>query len=454
MVTPAAPPGPQPEPQPESEGEVQPTPESAVAPSATRVDPDGREQVRRAARVGRVLARTGTGLLVLGLAGAVTVLGTLEPPTVSSAAPLATVAVPAAGTTLVCPGTVRVPTEPEEGEDVAYDPQFDPSPGESVARLGALVVDGAGGSLAGLDGAGSSRLEGTGGVVVQQRDEADQGLVLRGEPADPQEGGPAWDAGAVTATTIEGDLRGLAAAPCQRPATDVWLVGGSTALGSSSRLVLQNPGRTAATVQLDLWGPAGQAEVAGSPEYLVPPTSERVVLLEGVAAEQRRVVVHLTASGGLVTAYLQDSEVRGLVPAGVDHVSAGQAPALRQVVPGIAVTDSELDGTDTAQLRLLAPGETGTSARVTFLGPDGVAELPGTDQVDLDAGEVLDLPLGGLPAGRYTAVVQADEPVVTGALVTRGESAGRTAVDADDPLDRAWVASAAVGEPAGSLALP
>ncbi|WP_260459163.1 DUF5719 family protein, partial [Actinotalea ferrariae] len=255
--------------------------------------------------------------------------------------------------------------------------------------------------------------------------------------------------------TAAGDLRGLAAASCRRPGAEAWLVGGSTSLGSSARLVLQNPGSTPATVDVELWGPAGAVELAGAPEYLVPPGAERVVLLEGVAAEQSRVVVHLSASGGLVTAYLQDSQLRGLVPAGVDYVVPGRAPAQRQVVPALSVTETAIDGADTAALRLLVPGDRDGTARISLLGPDGPQDLPGADEVELDAGAVLDVPLAGLPAGDWTAVVESDVPVVAAALVTRGTGVGRPAGDAPSraPLDRAWVPSVASGV-SGPLALP
>src|SRR5690606_2833905 len=129
-----------------------------------------------------------------------------------------------------------------------------------------------------------------------------------------------------------------------------WLVGGSTALGASARLVLQNPGATPASVTLRVWGPTGALELAGAPEYLVVPGEEEVVLLEGVAAEQPHMVVEVTAQGGLVAAYLQDSRTDGLVPAGVDLVTGSAPPATTQVVPAVA----GVDGGD-ALVRLPAP---------------------------------------------------------------------------------------------------
>ncbi|WP_199423560.1 DUF5719 family protein [Actinotalea solisilvae] len=417
-----------------------------------------------AARVRRTAVRTLTGAGVLLVAGAVAAAPALWPvasPAEPDAVALTAVDVPPAPTTLVCPGPLRLPTEPEPGGDVLYDPQFDPSPEASASVLTAVSVppepggDAAAGELRPLV-AGTTALPATpldpapdGAVASVVPDTA---LVVATQAARDR---PAWSAGAVGVTTTTGDLRGLAAASCRAPSAETWLVGGSTALGSSARLVLQNPGSTPASVRLELWGPGGAVELAGSPEYLVPAGSERVVLLEGVAAEQARVVVRLTASGGLVTGYLQDSQLRGLVPAGVDLVVAGTGPAERQVVPGVSVTTTAIDGADTAALRLLAPGDEGGTASISLLGPGGAVALPGADEVELRAGEVLDVPLAGLAEGAWTAVVTSDVPVVAGALVTRGQGVGLPDAGtlARAPLDRAWAPALLPGT-SGALALP
>lgn len=368
--------------------------------------------------------------------------------------PLA-VAVPPAPTNLVCPGPARLATEQEEGGDVAYDPQFDPAPATSTTRVGAVTVDRptdpavpaqvfalGDGSAALADvtpaaGAGVAEVAAPGALTVR---------------ADPGDGGPAWVAGTTVVRTDTGDLRGLAAAPCRSAVNEAWLVGGSTTLGSSARLVLQNPGATPAQVSLEVWGPGGPVELAGAAQYVVPAGSERAVLLEGAAAEQPRIVVHVIASGGLVAAYLQDSALRGLTPAGVDDVVPGAAPAQQQVVPGVQVGTSTADGADVAALRLLAPDKAGT-AQVHVLGPDGEVSFPGGADVALDAGAVIDLPLGGLPAGSYTLVVDADVPVLAGAMITRGVDVGAATRDPDLPLERAWAASVLPGT-VGPLALP
>lgn len=370
------------------------------------------------------------GQVVTGGAGAGTV------------APAVVVPVPPAATTLVCPGPLRLITE-ADGEDVVYDPQFEPAPGGSDSGLRAVTAAAGGpagaGVLGPLGGAPTTELTAVGPAGAVTEVGAAGATVLRVQPVGDT---PAWAAAAVATVTTQGDLRGLAAASCQTPGTDAWLVGGGTEIGTSARLVLQNPGATPATVTFELWGPTGAVEPAGSPEFLVPAGSERVVLLEGVAAEQRRIVVHLSTTGGAVTAYLQDSRVRGLVPAGVDLVVPGAAPATTQVVAGLTLAASTAEDADPAVVRLLAPAESAT-ARITLLGASGPLEL---SPVDLAAGEVVDVPLGGIEAGQYTAVVAADRPVVAAVAVTR-VAAG------DGPVERAWAAAREPGA-AGPVAVP
>lgn len=399
-----------------------------------------------------VLAALGRALLalvLLGIMGAVVAAGTQLPSPAGEAVPERAVAVPPAPTVLVCPGPLRLPTELEPGDDAAYDPQFDTAPGESVSQITAITARPGEGpaSDAGLSTLGSdtvsTQVVAAGDTGVARVPQPTTALVAR---ADAVEGVPAWLAATLHVRTESGDLRGLVSASCQRPAAQQWLVGGSTELGSSARLVLQNPGLTAAAVTVRMWGASGPVELTGG-EYLVPPGSERIVLLEGLAAEQARVVVQTAAVGGLVTAYLQDSRLAGLVPAGVDDVVAGPPPATRQVVAGIALTGAE--DAEAAVLRVVAPGEEGGAVSVTLLGPDGPVPLPG-GSTTLAPGTVLDVPLSGIGAGDYTAVVNADVPVVAGAMVTRRSSDAGAGADA--VADRAWLPATAAG--AGPLALP
>ena len=264
------------------------------------------------------------------------------------------------------------------------------------------------------------------------------------------------DAAAYASTasvTSAGDLRGLAAAACEEPGITQWLVGGGTELGTTTELVLSNPSRTPAIVTLDLWGAGGELILAGPSTYLVPPGGQVTTLLGGLAAEQNRLVARVSASGALVTAYLQHTMLDGLTPMGVDYVVAGAEPASAQVLTAVTVEASEVTDSDVALLRLLAPGAAGT-ASIRVLGSDGQQVLRGAETVELTAGAVTDVSLAGLPAGTYTVVVQSDTDVVAGAQITRTGMPDPDRTVIGTPKDRAWIASGHDRSPTGFAAIP
>ncbi|GEL97675.1 DUF5719 family protein [Cellulomonas terrae] len=390
-------------------------------------------------------ARAVSGFAVLGLVVLVVVAGARFPGAGTDTVATTEIAVPPTASTLVCAGPLIQPDDTGRG-----DSAFDPTPVEPVSTVTVLtsVPDRdarSAATVAPLDrSAVTATLPGGGGATVVPDVAGPQ--VVRAEPGTAPARVAAASAGLVTA----GDLRGLAAASCQQPTADAWLLGGATDLTSTAQLVLSNAGSTPAEVTLAIWGPSGPVDLSGE-RFLVAPGAQRVVVLGGIAAEQRRLAVHVSATGGRVGAHVQDSAIDGFTPAGTELVVPGAAPARRQVVPGLAVVDSTVGDLSAPSLRLLAPGDTGTTATVTLLGPTGVTELPGAESVTLVPGEVTDVPLGGLPAGAYTAVVDADQPVLASAVLTRPGSVGE--LDDVPSVERAWAASTAVGR-SGVVAVP
>jgi hypothetical protein len=394
----------------------------------------------------RRTARAVSGLAVLGLTVVVVVAGARVPATgTDDAVPTTLVPVPPTASTLVCAGPLIQPDDTGRG-----DSAFDPTPVDPVTTVTSVISvpdgdDTSAGTVVPLDRSGvAATLAPGGSAAVVESVTGPQ--VVRAQPGTAPARVAAASAGLVTA----GDLRGLAAASCQQPTADAWLLGGATDLSSTAQLVLSNAGSTPAEVGLAIWGPAGPADLTGE-RFLVAPGAQRVVVLGGVAAEQRRLAVHVTATGGRVGVHVQDSALDGFTPAGTELVVPGAAPARRQVVPGLAVVESAVGDPSAPALRLLAPGDTGTTATVTLLGPAGVTDLPGAASVALAAGEVTDVPLGGLPAGSYTAVVDADQPVLASAVLTRPGSVGE--LDDVPSIERAWAASTAVGR-SGVVAVP
>ncbi|MBD7948898.1 DUF5719 family protein [Oerskovia rustica] len=408
----------------------------------------------------RRVATIGTGLVAVALTGAVAAVGLPDDfgTVPGAAADVEQIEASTPERTLVCPAPVRLADSAQVG-----DAQFGAAPVETATVLRAGVVGGGSTTgapgetpvtLTGLEALDAAPLEpdDAGATVVSLAD-VSEGQALRvgaGMPVDTRV------AAAVASTTTAGDLRGLAAASCATPDIDHWLVGGSTEVGSSAQLVLQNPGRTPATVRIEVWGPGGQVVLSGGGQYLVPPGEEVVTLVEAAAPEQRRLAVRVESTGGTVAAYLQHSTLAGLVPLGVDYVVPGAAPSLSTAV-GFTSSGEAVDDALAPQVRLLAPGAEAGTATLTVYGADGRVRVRGGEQVELSPGVVTDQSLGGLPAGSYTVVVDATVPVVAGASEARAGDAVEDSPSGAVPVDRAWIASipvaaAATGDetPAGS----
>jgi hypothetical protein len=389
-----------------------------------------------------------TGLVAVALTGAVAAVGVpagwgAAPGAVSTDVEQIEASTPER--VLVCPAPVRLADTAQVG-----DAQFGAAPVETATALRAAVVGGAGAgsanpgdtpvNLTGLDALDASPLEeGEGATTLSLADVTDS-EVLRvgaGTPVDTRV------AASVGSVTTAGDLRGLAAASCAVPDISQWLVGGSTEVGSSAQLVLQNPGRTPATVRLSVWGPGGPLVLSGGGQYLVPPGEEVVTLVEAVAPEQRRLAVHVESTGGTVAAYLQHSTLDGLVPVGVDFVVPGAEPTTALAL-GVTSAGESVEDPWAPQLRLLVPGSEAGSATVTVYGADGRVRLRGGEEQELAPGVVTDVSLGGLPAGDYTVAVDSTVPVVAGALQARTGDPVPDALDDTPQVDRAWVAATAL----------
>ncbi|WP_324650866.1 DUF5719 family protein [Georgenia sp. H159] len=400
--------------------------------------------------VRRLAAALSGGVLLAAAAGAA--LAGEVWPVEQTAVDATEVPVAATAVAQVCPGPPRLATA-VAGEDLGYD-EFDPEGSGTRSALDVLTLgreDQPPGGLQLLPTLAAAEAEDvtlSGAARLAHRDDVGEAAVLRAEPSD---GTVAFAAGTSVALTETGDLRGLTAASCQPPATSAWLVGGSTEPGNSAQLVLSNAGDTPASATLTGWGSTGPLDLSTAGAVLVPPGGQRVVLLESLSADPRP-AVHVEVTGGEVTAVVQDSRLRGLVPAGTDLISPGTAPARTVVLPGIFLGETSGEGADAPAVRIVNPGEEPVTARLELLGADGVTPVPGADALVVDPGAVVDVSLEGMPLGAWTAVVSADGPVTGAAVVT---TVGRPGEDdpGTAPVDRAWVPATA-GVSSGLVAVP
>ncbi|WP_156164965.1 DUF5719 family protein [Demequina silvatica] len=215
------------------------------------------------------------------------------------------------------------------------------------------------------------------------------------------------DAGASVERIGTGDVAGLSAATCLDPARDQWLVGGSTALGASARLVLTNPSDASTEATVTLY--SGLGELEEHAVVSIAPGGQQDLLLEAVVAEVPALAVRVVATGAGVVAHLQDSRLDGFQPAGTDWVGRGAQPATRLVIPGIGAPEGA-----TTTLRLLAPE--GASVDLALAGDGGLVAWGGVSGLELDPGVVTEVEVPAIASGAVE--IRADAPVVAAAMRT------------------------------------
>lgn len=377
----------------------------------------------RGSRVGAVLASL---LLLGGTAGAVYAAGERPVPVAPAGSGAVEVRVPAGSGTIACQAA-------PQSAGITYDEMFAPVDvlptstmvAASIARGGVIGEA----HILGQEGV----LPAGGGAAVWTGQAPVTSLQMFAEPAGEDEAllaaGGLWRADA-------GDFRGLMALPCQEPAREAWLVGGSTQIGHSAVLTVTNPGATTATLQAEAWGPVGAVDLTHVSGSLVAPGATETFLLEASASGLDRIAVHLSASGADIVASIVDTRLEGITPRGIDTVTAGSSPATDLLIPAISLVQavSEDDPIRGAEVLLLAnPGTDVATVAVTLLGPEGPLAIPGAEAVTVDPGAVYEISLAGLPAGDGALAISADVPVLAAAQSARSAGGG--------VLERAWSAA-------------
>lgn len=301
------------------------------------------------------------------------------------------------------------------------------------------------------------RLTPNGPTVLE---EADGGTLVVGSDTE----GAASAAGVVTSVTADGDLRGLSTASCVPPQAVAWIVGGSTAPGSSSELRLTNPGTTTVTATVSLYGATGPVDSATGNQVTVPAGETVNVLLEA-ASSQERLALSVEADGGSLAAVLVTESLDGETAAGVDMLTSGAAPATELTIPGVVLTEPATQGqeadettgavsSDTPVLRLVNPGESPATVAVSTIGADGETPLPGATALVVDPGAVFDVSLAGIAPGAYGIRLSSDTPVTGAVRLVRsaGEYPERSGALVHDV---AWAqAQTAVATRSGAVAVP
>ncbi len=265
---------------------------------------------------------------------------------------------------------------------------------------------------------------------------------------------PSQLAGVQSTVTTKGDLRGLSASRCDPTSADAWLVGGGTLSGQRLRLVLSNPTASTATVDVSVLSEDGRIEAPSGEGVVVPAGGQTPLFIDALAPNHDSVAVHVVARSGQVVARMHESVLRGLIAGGVDVVSPSADPAKRQLIPGVSLVNgySKTAGDPSApgstSIRVAVPGSEEAVIKVRLLTSSGSVELPTPAVLNVPAGKVVDIPVSGIASGTYTAVVDADVPVIASAQIGRPPAPGHKVVEF------AWAPAVPVIEGGGYTALP
>ncbi len=222
----------------------------------------------------------------------------------------------------------------------------------------------------------------------------------------------------------EGSSRGLAAAPCARPVTETWLIGGGSTVGRLTQVLLVNDDDRPAQVDLLVYGPNGPVPAPGGSGIVLPASSRRQVRLDSLAPNQIVTAVHVSVTSGRVGVSGLDQQSSGLIPLGMSLLPATEAGTL-VVIPDIPqpVTSARLD--------LISP-DVDTTVALQLLTPDGSLVPVGIDHIDLQAGHVTSVDifdvLAGQPAG---LVISSTAEVVAGVEVGTGGKVSGTLHEKD-----------------------
>jgi hypothetical protein len=239
-------------------------------------------------------------------------------------------------------------------------------------------------------------------------------------------------------------MRGLAGARCQEPSTDFWLIGGSTADGRESLLILSNPSPIDETVNINIFTELGKIEVAGTTGVSVLAQSTTVISLASLAPSANSLAVQVQSQGAKLAGWIQHRSVSGLESLGVDYVSPSIATATEVVIPGLSIRGTETinqvsqtEGIADAghALRVFAP----TGATIAVQVNSSSEDVFGSVLTEtIEPGTVTDFPITELFDGDYTVFIKSDQPIFASARAAIGNNSGKPRIDF------AWLGAAEV----------
>ena len=190
--------------------------------------------------------------------------------------------------------------------------------------------------------------------------------------------------------------RWTSAATCISGAATSWFVGGTANVTSQGKLVLINSGLSDAVAEVATYSEDGPSEPRS---ITVKALTKREIRIDSLAPGADRLVVKVKVISGRVTSFLVDERVRGLNNIGGDFVAPISTPSTELVIAGLPAAFGS-SSTITRTLRLMSTDDVDTNVSVEVLSREGVYVPVELGNIEINAGEVVDIPLQNLDLGK------------------------------------------------------
>lgn len=328
--------------------------------------------------------RIGGAALALGAVAAAAALVLVTPARPeASAKPAAPSGAPVRETTLACPRLLVRPS----GVDTSFN-------------VGSAEVE---------DSAAGSLTTSPGGALTLARGQAaevdtstQQGLVVRGTEGSAR-GLFAWRADTGDTTAV---------ARCAAPAASWWFTGAGAAIDHESRLVLTNVDSAEAVVDVHVYSPDGEVDIAdtGGRGIEVPAGGQVSTSLVHLTPQNDELSVWVHATRGRVSAAMFDGfsgSANATAPSGYEWLPAEPRPSKTVRLSGV-VPDAR-----SQTLVVANPSDLEALVSLELAGPNGRFVPAGLDELSVSPGSVATLDLSTmLPGDAFAVRLRSQQPVV------------------------------------------
>lgn len=202
------------------------------------------------------------------------------------------------------------------------------------------------------------------------------------------------------------------ATTCNSGASISWFVGGTANVSSQGKLVLVNSGLSNATVEVTSFSENGPQQPT---QLTIRALSEREVRIDSFNPGAQRLVLRVEVLSGRVTTFLTDERVRGLSNIGGDFVTPIAKADRELVIAGLANSYGS-GSTVSHTLRVMSTTNSDASVSVEYISASGVFVPVGFDEINLNAREVIDIPLPTAELGKkpFALKLEGSAPIVAG----------------------------------------